>query len=165
MRSKRLLYFPFPVLSFVIIAIAFAQQLFAAPKRVFMAPDDHTDYFWSGTDAEYKQAFVTMLDYYLDQADATAGEPSNYQSRFSTDGTLWIRAYEQSKSPAAFQRLIDRIKSGHISTPLNPLVITYGAVPAEAVIRSMYYGASWSAAMGSIFRWPSRWKTRRCLTG
>ena len=32
-----------------------------------MAPDDHTDYFWSGTDVEYKQAFVTMLDYYLDR--------------------------------------------------------------------------------------------------
>ena len=31
------------------------------------------------------------------------------------------------------------MKSGHISAPLNPLVITYGGVPAEAVIRSMYY--------------------------
>jgi alpha-mannosidase len=121
------------------VAGLFTDQALAGPKRVFMAPDDHTDYFWSATDVEYKQAFVTMLDYYLDQADATAGEPSNYQSRFSTDGTLWIRAYEQSKTPAAFQRLIDRIKSGHISAPLNPLVITYGAVPAEAVIRSMYY--------------------------
>jgi alpha-mannosidase len=128
------------VLTLMIIAVISTDRALAGPKRVFMAPDDHTDYFWSATDVEYKQAFVTMLDYYLDQADATAGEPSNYQSRFSTDGTLWIRAYEQSKPPAAFQRLVDRIKSGHISTPLNPLVITYGAVPAEAVIRSMYYG-------------------------
>jgi alpha-mannosidase len=131
---------PVHILTLMTTAGVFTDQVLAAPKRVFIAPDDHTDYFWSATDVEYKQAFVTMLDYYLDQADATAGEPSNYQSRFSTDGTLWIRAYEQSKTPAAVQRLIDRIKSGHISTPLNPLVVTYGGVPAEAVIRSMYYG-------------------------
>ena len=30
--------------------------------------------------------------------DATAGEPSNFQSRFATDGSLWLRAYEQAKT-------------------------------------------------------------------
>jgi len=64
-----------------------------------MAPDDHTDYFWSATAGEYEQVFQSMLSYYLDQADATAGEPSQYQSRFSADGSIWLRAYEQNKTP------------------------------------------------------------------
>ena len=52
-------------------------------KRVYMAPDDHTDYFWSGTADQYAIWFAEMLDYYLDQADATKNEPSHLQSRFS----------------------------------------------------------------------------------
>lgn len=32
------------------------------------------------------------------------------------------------------------LKDGHISVPLNPPVICPGGMPAEAVIRSMYYG-------------------------
>ena len=108
-------------------------------KRVFMAPDDHTDYFWTATADQYSAAFTEMLDYYLDQADATKGEPANLQSRFSADGSLWIREYAKNKTVADFQRLVDALKDGHISAPLNPLVITYGGVPAEAVIRSMYY--------------------------
>ena len=104
-----------------------------------MAPDDHTDYFWSATADQYSVAFTDMLDYYLDQADATKNEPANLQSRFSADGSLWLKEYAKNKSVADFQRLVDALKSGHISAPLNPLVITYGGVPAEAVIRSMYY--------------------------
>ncbi len=123
----------------------------ADPKRVFMAPDDHTDYFWSATATEYEALFVEMLDYYLDQADATATEPPEFQSRFSADGSIWLRDYQAHKTPADFQRLVDRLKSGHISAPLNPLVISYGGVPAEAVIRSMYYAGQLERRHGLDF--------------
>ena len=125
----------------VLAAFAFAVpgSALADHKRVFLAPDDHTDYFWSGTADQYSTWFTEMLDYYLDQADATKGEPANLQSRFSADGSLWLWEYAKNKNVADFQRLVDRLKDGHISAPLNPLVITYGGVPAEGVIRSMYY--------------------------
>jgi alpha-mannosidase len=133
------------------LALAFPGNLFADPKHVFMAPDDHTDYFWSATAAQYEVFFVDMLDYYLGQADATAAEPSHFQSRFSADGSLWLREYQRNKSPGDFQRLVDALKSGHISAPLNPLVITYGGVPAEAVIRSMYYSGQLERRHGLDF--------------
>jgi alpha-mannosidase len=139
------------LLALPIIEILATSSVFAQQKRVYMAPDDHTDYFWSGTDVEYQQFFLTMLDYYLDQADATANEPTEFQSRFSADGSLWLREYEKKRTPAAFQRLVDRLKSGHISAPLNPLVITYGGVPAEAVIRSMYYAGQLERRYGLEF--------------
>lgn len=110
-----------------------------AQKRIYIAADDHTDYFWSADDATYRQAFIEMLDYYLDLADSTAANPSDYQSRFNCDGTLWIWEYERNKSAQAFTRLIDRIKDGHISVPMNALVVCLGGAPAEAVLRGMYY--------------------------
>ena len=126
-------------LALTAFAVACPGSALADHKRVFMAPDDHTDYFWSATADQYSVLFTEMLDYYLDQADATRNEPPNLQSRFSADGSLWIREYAKNKNVADFQRLVDALKSGHISAPLNPLVVTYGGVPAEAVIRSMYY--------------------------
>src|SRR5262245_56073727 len=118
----------------VTIALSVASSVSAGPKKVFMAPDDHTDYFWSATDVEYRQLFIQMLDFYIAQAEATAGERPEHQSRFSADGSLWLWEYEKNKTPGEFQRLVDRIRSGHISAPKNPLVITYGGVPAEAVL-------------------------------
>lgn len=133
------------------LSLASAESAGAGPKRVFIAPDDHTDYFWSATDVEYRQFFQTMLDYYIDQVQATALEPPQFQSRFSTDGSLWLWEYEKHKTPAQFQRLVDTIKSGHISAPKNPLVITYGGVPVEAVIRSMYYSGHLERRYGLDF--------------
>ena len=59
----------------------------AAPKRIYLAPDDHTDYYWTADGATYQQAFLDMLDYYLDQCDSTAGEPPEHQSRWNCDGS------------------------------------------------------------------------------
>ena len=80
-----------------------------------------------------------MLDYYLDQADRTDTLPSDFQSRFSADGHYWLWIYEQNRSTQQYQRLIRRIRDGHITIPLQTLVLTYGGMPAEAVLRSMYY--------------------------
>jgi alpha-mannosidase len=110
-----------------------------AVKRIYLAPDDHTDYFWSGGEAAYQQAFLTMLDYYLNKADATQSSSSDFQSRWNCDGSFWIWTYERNRSSAQFQQLISRIQDGHISFPLNALVVCLGGTPAEAVLRGMYY--------------------------
>ncbi len=136
----------------VLSNLVLVSETHSEQKRVFMAPDDHTDYFWSATGDEYRQHFQTMLDYYMDQADISrAVDPPEKQSRFSADGSLWLYEYEKNRSPGDFQRLIDNIKSGHISAPMNPLVITYGGVPVEAVIRSMYYSGQLERRYGAQF--------------
>jgi alpha-mannosidase len=110
-----------------------------AQKRIYLAPDDHTDYMWTADEATYRQAFLDTLDYYLNQADATANNPAQFQSRWNCDGNYWMWTYEQNRSSADFNRLISRIRDGHISVPLTTLVSVYGGSPAEAVLRSMYY--------------------------
>jgi alpha-mannosidase len=110
-----------------------------AAKRIYLAPDDHSDYVWTADEATYANAFVEMLDYYLGQADATAGNPSSQRARWNCDGWLWMWTYEQRRTPTQFSTLINRIKDGTISVPLNPLCVVLGGTPAEAVLRMMYY--------------------------
>src|SRR5581483_7682392 len=112
------------------------------PRRIYLAPDDHTDYMWTLDEEGYRQAFVEMLDFYLNQIDATAGNPSPSQARWNCDGSFWLWIYERNKSAADFNRLMSRIRDGHVSSPLTALVVCYGGVPAEAVLRGMYYPGS-----------------------
>ena len=113
--------------------------IFPQQKRIYIANDDHSDYMWAADETTYRKAFLDMLDYYLDLADRTAGEPTEYRSRFSADGAFWAWIYEKNRTPAQFDRLIQRIKDGSISLPLNLMTLSYGAMPAEAVLRSMSY--------------------------
>ncbi len=123
----------------------------AAQKRIYIAPDDHTDYFWTADDVTYRSAFLQMLDYYLTQTDNTAGNAPPYQSRWNCDGTLWVWEYEHNRSAAQFQRLINRILDGHVSVPLNPLCVVLGGAPAEALLRGMYYAGSLQRRYGLDF--------------
>lgn len=134
----------------VLIDVAGAQTV--TPKRIYMAPDDHTDYVWSAGDAAYNAYFPQALDYYLDQIDATAGAPADQQMRWNTDGSLWLWEYERQRSPAELDRLITRIRDGHVSMPLNTLVSVHGASPVEAVIRDMYYAGRLERRFGLRFR-------------
>lgn len=118
-------------------AVAHAQTI--SPKRVYLANDDHTDYLWTADEATYRAAFLEMIDFYLNLADTTQNNPPTQQSRFNCDGYFWLWEYEKNKSVADFQRLINRIKDGHLSAPLNALVSCYGGAPAEATLRGMYY--------------------------
>nr|MCU0980353.1 hypothetical protein [Pirellulaceae bacterium] len=61
-------------------------------------------------------------------------------------------AYEQQKPPAEFARLIERIRDGTISAPLNTLGGCYGGQPAEAVLRGMYYAGRLERRHGLRFR-------------
>jgi alpha-mannosidase len=110
------------------------------PKRIYIANDDHTDYMWTADEATYRQAFLEMIDYYLGQADRTAGNAAPYRGRFNLDGTFWVWEYERNKSTADVTRLMNRVADGSIGVPLNPLVTVYGGMPAEAVVRALYYG-------------------------
>lgn len=112
----------------------------AAPTiHTYIANDDHTDYVWTADAATYEGVFLRMTDKYLDLADATSSKPSPYRSRFNFDGSFWIWTYERNRTPAQFERLINRLKDGHFSSPLNTLVVCYGAQPVESVLRGMYY--------------------------
>jgi alpha-mannosidase len=108
-------------------------------KRIYIAPDDHTDLFWTADLPTYEKAFTDMLDYYLDLADQTQNELPELQSRWNCDGSYWVWVYERDKSQDEFNHLIERIRSGHVSMPLNALCICLGGAPAEAVLRGMYY--------------------------
>src|SRR5262245_13424523 len=108
-------------------------------KRIYLALDDHTDYLWTADEATYQRVFLETLDFYLDLADSTESEVSEHQSRWNCDGSYWLWTYEKNKSPQEFERLIERIRSGHVSVPLNALPVLLGGASAEAVIRGMYY--------------------------
>ncbi len=122
----------------VAVAFSFVPYLHAQ-KRFYIAPDDHTDYFWVADDVAYRQAFLTMIDYYLNKMDATQSNPSDTQMRWSCDGSLWMWEYERHRTPQQFERFLSRIRDGHMSVALNPLVLIQGGAPAETVLRGMLY--------------------------
>lgn len=147
-RNKRAIH----GLLVLLIFLAVPTRINAASRRIYIAPDDHTDYLWTADEETYKQAFLEMIDYYLDAADATAENPSHLQSRWNCDGSLWMWTYERHRDPARFERFIARVRDGHISVPLNALVSCYGGVPAEAVIRGLYYTGRIERRYGLRFR-------------
>jgi alpha-mannosidase len=118
-------------------SIARAQQ-----ERIYIAPDDHTDYVWTGDEETYRQAILQMTDYYLDLSDKTANEPKDFQSRWNLDGTIWMWIWENNRDQKQVDRLVSRLRDGHFSMPLTFAVSTYGGMPTEAVLRGMYYAGS-----------------------
>ena len=113
----------------------------AEAHRVYLANENHTDYGWNATTEAYDASMLSELDYYLGRIDTTTrdGTPEAAQTRFSADCWHYLYLYEKNRTPQQFQKLIDRMKSGHINVPLNPLVTIYGALPTEAAIRAGYY--------------------------
>lgn len=111
----------------------------AQQKRIYVSNDDHTDYMWTANEANYKDAFLNMLDWWINYNETTATNPAPYQSKWNCDGSFWVSTYEKNRSAAQFGKLINQIKSGQITVPYSPLIVTYGAVPAEAALRGMYY--------------------------
>ncbi len=108
-------------------------------KRIYLAEDEHTDLMWSADTETYDRVFVEMLDHHLALVEKTKANSAPYRHRFNCDGSRWLRAYEQKKSPTEFDRLIGHVREGAISVPLNTVVSCYGAQPAEAVLRGMAY--------------------------
>ena len=121
-------------------------------QRYYIANDDHTDFMWSADADTYGRVFVDQLDFHLNLIDQTEHQPPRFRARFNTDGSHWLWNYERRKTPAEFERLVQRLKDGSISSPLNPLVLTYGAQPLEAVLRGMYYAGRLERGHGLRFR-------------
>ncbi|MBK8232917.1 MAG: glycoside hydrolase [Candidatus Eisenbacteria bacterium] len=128
-----------------------APRIACGLETIYLANDDHTDYFWSGDGTQYRTAFLEMLDYYMDQAEATAANPPDQRGRFNTDGSLWIWEYEKNRSEAEFDRLVSHLGAGTITMPKNTAIILYGAMPTEAVLRDMYYAGRLERAHGLSF--------------
>lgn len=116
--------------------------LSAQKKKIYLAPDDHTDYMWTSNEENYKQAFIETLDYYMKLNDSTAHLPYALQHKWNCDGSYWIYIYEKNKSKEEFEKLIGQIKAEKITVPLNGLISNFGMAPLEATLRDMYYAGS-----------------------
>ncbi len=127
-------------------------RLWAVPK-IYLAPDNHTDYIWSASEAAYRTIFLNTLDHYVSQIDkdVAANVPADLQSRFATDGSLWLWTYQKSRTAAQFNKLMGRVKDGHISSTLSPLVCMYGGQTAEGILRGMYYPGRLERQFGMRF--------------
>ncbi len=111
----------------------------ATPRRIYIANDEHTDYFWSGTDVQYRQVFQTMLDYYMNQMEATKNAGWDHRGRFNADCSLWVWEYEHVRPAVDFDRLVGHLRDSSLTMPLNSCVELYGGMSAEALLRNMYY--------------------------
>ena len=90
----------------IVVVLSFSAVAKAQQQRIYIANDDHTDYMWTGNEANYDSAFVKMLDYYLNQVEATKNNPSDFQARFNCDGNFWLSSYHKYRSPAQFLKLM-----------------------------------------------------------
>lgn len=124
---------------------------YGAIKKVYICPDNHTDHYWEADTTLYKVELPKMIDYYLNQLQFTKNNPPSEQTKYNCDGTIHLWYYEQTRTQAQFQQLIDKIKSGHISVMANTEITTFGPVPAEAVIRDLYYAGSLERKYGISF--------------
>ncbi len=123
----------------------------AQQKRIYIAPDDHTDYMWTADEETYTQAILSMLDYYIELNEATADQPYPYRSKWNCDGSWWIRVYEENRTEEQFRKLIEQIREGSITAPLNTLESVMGVAPLEAILRDMYYAGSLERKYGIDF--------------
>ena len=129
-------------LNILFIAMVLAGSISAQQKKIYLAPDDHTDYMWTSTEEGYRKAFLETLDYYIKLNDSTASEPYEYQSKWNCDGSIWVYEYEKNRSKEQFDQLIRQIKAEKITVPLNTVASLMGIAPLEATLRDMYYAGS-----------------------
>lgn len=85
---RRVLYLGFCLLlgNAGLVGLAVADE---PAKSIYLAADDHTDYFWTADEETYRKAFIETIDYYLDLSDKTRDNPPDHQSRWNCDGSLW----------------------------------------------------------------------------
>jgi len=124
--------------SLLLLSISFSSAV-KAQSRIYLANDDHTDYMFYADEKGYDTLFVNMIDAWMANNNATSSKPADYQTKFVCDGTFWAWVYAKKKTAAQFQAFMNQVKSEKIVITMNPLIITYGCVPAEATLRGMYY--------------------------
>ncbi len=109
-------------------------------KRLYLANDTHTDWMYNGDYEQWKTYIFDMTDFYLKLGEATIKEPLEKQSKWNYDSAIWLWMLEKYKDKPYFDRVINQLKRQQASVPYNFILPAYGATPAEAVIRGMYYG-------------------------
>ena len=113
--------------------------LLAQTDRIYLAPDDHTDYLRSGHVSDYETWIPLMIDHYLDLNDDTIGVPPPFRSKWNCDGAYWMAIYQRNRSADQFDRFVRQLQDGRMTIPLNMLVSTYGGNTTEGAIRGSYY--------------------------
>ena len=126
-------------------------SLKAQPRRIYLAPDDHTDYMWTADEDAYRDAILKMLDYYIELNDKTAGEPYPYQNKWNCDGSYWLYLYSRYRSPEQVERLLEQIRQEKVTVPRNTLISVMGVAPLEATLRDMYYSGEMERKHGLHF--------------
>jgi alpha-mannosidase len=140
------------LLSLTMIGLVALSSTNLRAHDVYIMNDNHTDYGWNAPTEAYDEAMAAEIDYYLNQIAQFENEPTESQARFSADCWWYLYNYEKQRSPALFNKLIEAIRSGHITVPLNPFVLLYGAMPTEAAIRAGYYPGRMERKYGIQFR-------------
>lgn len=92
------------ILLLVVILLSFVNRdANAQLKKIYIANDDHTDYMWTLNEADYKTAFLAMLDSWIAKNTNSYGNgPSSptaldTMSKWNTDGSFWIWTYEKKQ--------------------------------------------------------------------
>lgn len=135
----------------IVTLFALCMSVPAQQKKIYLAPDDHTDYMWTADEEDYKEAILKMLDYYIDLNEKTADEPYHIQHKWNCDGTYWLHLYEQNRSREQVDRLLEQIRQERITVPMNTLLSVMGVAPLEATLRDMYYAGSMQRRHGLPF--------------
>ena len=83
--------------------------------------------------------YLSEGDYYLGAISDALGNPVDEQARWQPDH--WIRQYhfKANRNSSVYNTWIDRMKSGHITVPINSLVTLYGSIPTEMAFRLSYW--------------------------
>ncbi|MCU0353926.1 MAG: glycosyl hydrolase-related protein [Cytophagales bacterium] len=108
-------------------------------KHLYYANDTHTDVMWNGDEESYEKLVLEHTDFYFKLNKGFGNRPYPEQNKWNFDCAYWLWVLERKTTPAYFQSVIDQYKKGWFSVPYNFLLPTYGATPAEAVLRGMYY--------------------------
>lgn len=106
---------------------------------------------WSADEERYREAFLSMLEYYMDRAEATAERGRKNQAKFNADGSYWFWEYERSRSGDQFERLMRHFREGTILAPMTPLILCYGAQGVESTLRGLYYAGRLERRYGVRF--------------
>lgn len=81
----------------------------APPERVYIACDDHTDYYWSGDAATYRQAFLEMIDYYQDFEATYGAKLPSYSAAFGNEWDLYPASLAEVS--ARVKRAIEKLRA------------------------------------------------------
>jgi alpha-mannosidase len=129
----------------IIVTLLFLAQSYALTlaqtqkKHLYYANDTHIDVMWNGDEETYKKMILEHTEFYLNLNKGFGNRPYPEQNKWNFDCSYWLWILEKNTTPEYFQKVIDQYKKGWFSVPYNFLLPTFGATPAEAVLRGMYY--------------------------